>query len=58
MPQVFGGDVCASRAERSEGVDPAVSEMLSARRVGEEAEKAALSLPLKQEKVFESYYTY
>ena len=54
MPQVFGGDVCASRAERSEGVDPAASEMLSARRVGEEAERAALSLPLKQEKVFES----
>jgi hypothetical protein len=58
VPQVFGGDVCASWAERSEGVDPAASEMLSARRVGEEAERAALSLPLKQEKVFESYYTY
>jgi hypothetical protein len=58
VPQVFGGDVCASWAERSEGVDPAASGMLSARRVGEEAERAALSLPLKQEKVFESYYTY
>jgi hypothetical protein len=31
--------------------------MLSARRIGEEAERAALSLPLTQEKVFESYYT-
>src|SRR3712207_6884652 len=32
--------------------------MLNASRIGEEAETAALSLPLTQEKVFESYYTY
>jgi hypothetical protein len=32
--------------------------MLNARQIGEEAEKAALSLPLTREKVFESYYTY
>jgi hypothetical protein len=32
--------------------------MLSARRIGEEAERAALSLPLTREKVFETYYTY
>jgi hypothetical protein len=50
--------VCASRAERSEGVDLAASAMLNASRIGEEAEMAALSLPLTREKVFESYYTY
>jgi hypothetical protein len=50
--------VCASRARRSEGVDLATSAMLNARRIGEEAERAALSLPLTREKVFESYYTY
>jgi hypothetical protein len=50
--------VCASRAERSEGVDLAASAMLNARRIGEEAERAALSLSLTREKVFESYYTY
>ena len=32
--------------------------MLNARRIGEEAESAALSLSLTREKVFESYYTY
>ena len=32
--------------------------MLNARSIGEEAERAALSLPLRREKVFESYYTY
>src|SRR5215204_4943411 len=32
--------------------------MLNASRIGEEAEIAALSLPLTREKVFESYYTY
>jgi hypothetical protein len=32
--------------------------MLNASRIGEEAERAALSLPLTGEKVFESYYTY
>jgi len=32
--------------------------MLNARRIGEEAERAALSLSLTREKVFESYYTY
>ena len=47
-----------SRAERSEGGDPAASAMLNASRIGEEAERAALSLPLTGEKVFESYYTY
>jgi hypothetical protein len=50
--------VCASRANWSEDADIAASAMLSARRIGEEAERAALSLPLTQEKVFESYYTY
>jgi hypothetical protein len=50
--------VCASRAKRSEGVDLAASAMLNASRIGEEAEMAALSLPLTREKVFESYYTY
>jgi hypothetical protein len=44
--------------ERSEDADPAASAMLSARRIGEEAEREALSLPLTREKVFESYYTY
>jgi len=32
--------------------------MLNARCIGEEAERAALSLSLTREKVFESYYTY
>jgi hypothetical protein len=50
--------VCASRAKRSEDADPAASAMLNASRIGEEAERAALSLPMTQEKVFESYYTY
>jgi hypothetical protein len=50
--------VCASRAERSEGGDLAASAMLNASRIGEEAERAALSLPLTGDKVFESYYTY
>jgi hypothetical protein len=50
--------VCASRAERSEGVDLPASTTLNARQIGEEAERAALSLPLTREKVFESYYTY
>jgi hypothetical protein len=50
--------VCASRAERSEGGDLATSAMLNASRIGEEAERAALSLPFTGEKVFESYYTY
>ena len=48
----------ASRAERSEGVDLPASTTLNARQIGEEAERAALSLPLTREKVFESYYTY
>ena len=49
----------ASRAKRSEGVDDfSASTALNARQIGEEAEKAALSLPLTREKVFESYYTY
>jgi hypothetical protein len=50
--------VCASRSERSGGIDLAASAMLNASRIGEEAEMAALSLPLTREKVFESYYTY
>jgi hypothetical protein len=50
--------VCASRAKRSEDVDLAAPAMLNARRIGEEAERAALSLSLTREKVFESYYTY
>ena len=50
--------MCASQAERSEGIDLAASAMLNASRIGEEAEMAALSLPLRREKVFESYYTY
>ena len=50
--------MCASRAERSEGGDLAASAMLNASRIGEEAERAALSLPFTGEKVFESYYTY
>jgi hypothetical protein len=50
--------VCASRAKRSEDVDLAASPMLNARHIGEESERAALSLPLTREKVFESYYTY
>ena len=50
--------MCASRAERSEGGDLATSAMLNASRIGEEAERAALSLPFTGEKVFESYYTY
>ena len=52
------GDVGASRARPLEGVDHAPPAMLSARRIGEEAERAALSLSLAREKVFESYYTY
>jgi hypothetical protein len=55
---VFGGVVCASRAKRSEDAGRTASAMLIARRIGEEAERAALSLPLTREKVFESYYTY
>lgn len=47
-----------SRAKRSRDVNLAASAMLNARSIGEEAERAALSLPLKREKVFESYYTY
>jgi hypothetical protein len=54
----LGDDVRESRAERSEDADPAASAMLSARRIGEEAERVALSLPLTREKVFESFYTY
>jgi hypothetical protein len=50
--------MCASRAERSEGMDLFASPALNAPQIGEEAEKAALSLPLAREKVFESYYTY
>jgi hypothetical protein len=50
--------VRASRAERSEGVELSASAALNARQIGEEAEKAALSLPLTREEVFESYYTY
>ena len=48
----------ASRSESSEGVDLPASTTLNARQIGEEAERAALSLPLTREKVFESYYTY
>jgi len=50
--------MCASRAEGSEDVHLAASAMLNARRIGEEAERAALSLSLTQEKAFESYYKY
>jgi hypothetical protein len=50
--------VCASRAKRLEGVELAASAMLNASRIGEEAERAALSLSLTREKVFEAYYTY
>jgi hypothetical protein len=50
--------VYASRSESSEGVDIPASTTLNARQIGEEAERAALSLPLTREKVFESYYTY
>jgi hypothetical protein len=50
--------VSTSQAKRSRNENLAASEMLNARRIGEEAEGAALSLPLKREKVFESYYTY
>jgi len=39
-------------------VDLPASTTLNARQIGEEAERAALSLPLTREKVFESYYTY
>jgi len=39
-------------------VDLPASATLSARRIGEEAERAVLSLPHTREKVFESYYTY
>src|SRR5215211_423240 len=48
----------ASRAERSGdvGLDPSAT--LNARNIGEEAERAALSLPVAREKVFESYYKY
>jgi hypothetical protein len=56
--QVFGGIVCASRAKRPEDADPAASAMLNASSIGKEAEMAALSLPLKRERVFESYYAY
>jgi hypothetical protein len=48
----------ASRAERSEEVGHVPSAMLNARSIGEEAERAALSLPVAREKVFESYYKY
>ncbi|HET6688826.1 MAG TPA: hypothetical protein VFG82_05605 [Rubrobacter sp.] len=48
----------ASRAESSEGGGLPASTTLNARQIGEEAERAALSLPLTREKVFESYYTY
>jgi hypothetical protein len=50
--------VCASRAESSEGAGLPAPTTLNASQIGEEAEKAALSLPLTREKVFESYYTY
>jgi hypothetical protein len=50
--------VCASRAECSEGGGLSASTTLNARRIGEEAEEAALALPLTREKVFESYYAY
>jgi hypothetical protein len=50
--------VCASRAERSEGVDLPAPATLNARQIGEEAERAVLSLSLAREKDFESYYTY
>ncbi len=50
--------MCASRAESSEGGGLSASTTLNARQIGEEAEKAALSLPLTREEVFESYYTY
>jgi hypothetical protein len=50
--------VCASKAERSEAVDLAASAMLNARLIGEEAERAVLSLSVTREEVFESYYTY
>ena len=56
--RIFGGDACASRAESSEGGGLSASTMLNARQIGEEAERAALSLPHTREKVFESYYTY
>ncbi|MDQ3863288.1 MAG: hypothetical protein M3317_07290 [Actinomycetota bacterium] len=39
-------------------VDLAASAMLNARRIGEEAERAALTLSLRREEVFESYYKY
>jgi hypothetical protein len=48
----------ASRAERSEGEGLAPSANLNASNIGEEAERAALSLPVAREKVFESYYKY
>ena len=39
-------------------MDLPASTTLNARQIGEEAERAALSLPHTREKVFESYYTY
>ena len=50
--------MCASRAESSEGGGLSASTTMNARQNGEEAERAALSLSLTREKVFESYYTY
>ena len=48
----------APRAERSEDGGLVPSAMLNARKIGEEAERAALSLPVAREEVFESYYKY
>jgi hypothetical protein len=54
----FGGGVSTSRSKRSGDENLAASTILNARSIGEEAERAALSLRMEREKVFESYYTY
>jgi len=55
---LFGGGVSTSRTKRSGDENLAASTILNARSIGEEAERAALSLRMEREKVFESYYTY
>ncbi len=46
------------RYEHARDAEVIVEEMLSARSVGEEAEREALSLPVTREEAFESFYSY
>ena len=45
-------------AKPSQNTETIASIMLNARRIGEEAERVALMLPLRQDEAFGSFYSY